>query len=125
MGTYILRRAALAIPTLIFLTLAAFLLTSASRGDPAEAALRAGGIEPTREAIAEYREKLGLNDPLIVRYGRWVFNLSHGDLGRSFLDGRPVSEIIGERLGPTFRLGIAAFVTSTIMGIGLGIVFGL
>jgi len=125
MGSYILRRATLAIPTLIFLTLAAFILTSASRGDPAEAALRAGGSEPTPEAIAAYREKLGLNDPLVIRYGRWVINLTQGDLGTSFLSGRPVSEIIGERLGPTLRLGIVAFVVSTIVGVGLGILFGL
>lgn len=125
MGTYIARRAALAIPTLLFLTLAAFILTSASKGDPAEAALRAGGVEPTAEAIAEYREKLGLNDPLPIRYGRWVINLAQGDLGTSFLSGRPVSEIIGERLGPTLRLGITAFLASTIVGVGLGIIFGL
>lgn len=125
MGTYIARRAALAIPTLLFLTLAAFILTSASKGDPAEAALRAGGVEPTAEAIAAYREKLGLNDPLPIRYGRWVVNLAQGDLGTSFLSGRPVSEIIGERLGPTLRLGITAFLASTIVGIGLGVLFGL
>lgn len=54
-----------------------------------------------------------------------MINLAQGDLGTSFLSGRPVSEIIGERLGPTLRLGITAFLASTIVGVGLGIIFGL
>ena len=83
---------AAAVPTLILLTLAAFALNTWARGDPAEAALRQGGVEPTREAIAEYREKMGLNDPLAVRYLHWMNGLAHGDLGRSFLDQRPVSD---------------------------------
>ena len=125
MGRYLLGRVATAVPTLLLLTFVAFLLTSAARGDPAEAALRQGGQEPTVEAIAAYRQKLGLNDPLIVRYGRWLINLTHGDLGTSFLSQRPVRDIIGERLEPTLRLGITAFVVTSIVGIGLGIIFGL
>ncbi len=118
MGRYLLGRVATAVPTLL-------LLTSAAHGDPAEAALRQGGQEPTREAIAAYRQQLGLDDPLIVRYGRWLINLTHGDLGTSFLTQRPVRDIIGERLEPTLRLGITAFVVTSIVGIGLGIIFGL
>jgi peptide/nickel transport system permease protein len=125
MGRYLLGRVATAIPTLLLLTFVAFLLTSAARGDPAEAALRQGGQEPTREAIAAYRQQLGLDDPLIVRYGRWLINLTHGDLGTSFLSQRPVRDIIGERLEPTLRLGITAFIVTSIVGIGLGILFGL
>ncbi len=125
MGRYLLGRVATAVPTLLLLTFVAFLLTSAARGDPAEAALRQGGQEPTTEAIAAYRQKLGLNDPLIVRYGHWLLNLTHGDLGTSFLSQRPVRDIIGERLEPTLRLGLTAFVVTSIVGIGLGIIFGL
>jgi len=125
MGRYLLGRVATAVPTLLLLTFVAFLLTSAARGDPAEAALRQGGQEPTREAIAAYRQQLGLDDPLIVRYGRWLINLTHGDLGTSFLSQRPVRDIIGERLEPTLRLGITAFIVTSIVGIGLGILFVL
>ncbi len=125
MGRYLLGRVATAVPTLLLLTFVAFLLTSAARGDPAEAALRQGGQEPTTQAIAAYRQKLGLNDPLIVRYGHWLLNLTHGDLGTSFLSQRPVRDIIGERLEPTLRLGLTAFVVTSIVGIGLGIIFGL
>mgnify|MGYP001145904404 CR=1 FL=1 len=125
MGRYLLGRVATAVPTLLLLTFVAFLLTTAARGDPAEAALRQGGQEPTREAIAAYRQQLGLDDPLVVRYARWLHGLTRGDLGRSFLSQRPVSEIIGERLVPTLRLGLTAFAVTTLLGIGLGIVFGL
>ena len=78
MGRYILGRVAIMLPTLLFLTLAAFFLTTAARGDPAEMALRAGGQEPTVEAIAAYREELGLNDPFFVRYGRWLVGRTRG-----------------------------------------------
>jgi len=125
MGRYVIGRLAAAIPTLLLLTLAAFLLNSAARGDPAANALRAGGQEPTPEAIAAYREQLGLNDPLPIRYARWLGDAVQGDFGRSFIDQREVIDILGERIGPTLRLGIAAFVFTTVLGIGTGILFGL
>lgn len=125
MGRYLLGRLAVALPTLLLLTFVAFILNTAARGDPAEAALRQGGQEPTAEAIAAYRRQLGLDDPLLVRYGRWLAGLARGDLGRSFLSQRPVREIIGERLEPTLRLGLTAFAVTTVAGVGLGVLFGL
>jgi peptide/nickel transport system permease protein len=125
LGRYLLGRLAAAVPTLILLTLAAFALNTWARGDPAEAALRQGGVEPTHEAIEAYREKMGLNDPLVVRYVHWMDGLAHGDLGNSFLDQRPVSDKIGERLIPTLKLGVAAFLVTTVIGIGFGTLFGL
>jgi len=125
LGRYLLGRLAAPVPTLILLTLAAFALNTWARGDPAEAALRQGGVEPTHEAIEAYREKMGLNDPLVVRYVHWMDGLAHGDLGNSFLDQRPVSDKIGERLIPTLKLGVAAFLVTTVIGIGFGTLFGL
>lgn len=125
MTGYLLSRLAAAIPTLVLITLGAFLLNVAARGDPAEAALRQGGQEPTAEAIAALRGELGLDDPLPVRYVRWVGGLVQGDLGRSYIANRDVSDMIGERIGPTLRLGLAALLVTTVVGVGLGIVFGL
>jgi peptide/nickel transport system permease protein len=125
MGRYLLQRLLTAIPTLILLTFAAFALNAWARGDPAELALRQGGIDPTPQAIEEFHQKMGLDDPLPVRYYHWMTNLAHGDLGISYLDGRDVSDKIGERLWPTLKLGIAAFVVTTIIGIGFGTLFGL
>jgi ABC-type dipeptide/oligopeptide/nickel transport system permease component len=125
MGRYVIGRIALAIPTLLLLSLAAFLLTSAARGDPAAAALRAGGQEPTPQAIAAYRAQLGLDDPLPVRYARWLTGAIQGDFGTSILDQREVSDILGERIGPTLRLGLAAFLFTTVLGVSTGVLFGL
>ena len=125
MGRYVLGRLAAALPTLVLLTLAAFLLNVAAKGDPAVLALKAGGQEPTPEAVAAYRERLGLNDPLPVRYATWLGNVARGDLGRSSLDGRAVTTILRERIGPTLRLGLSAFAVAALLGIGLGMLFGL
>jgi peptide/nickel transport system permease protein len=125
MGRYLLSRLGAAVPTLILLTLAAFILNIAARGDPAEAALRQGGQEPTAEAIAALRHDLGLDDPIPVQYVRWVGGLVQGDLGRSYIANRDVSDMIGERIGPTLRLGLSALAVTILVGIGLGIVFGL
>jgi peptide/nickel transport system permease protein len=113
------------LPTLLLLSLATFFLTTAAKGDPAEIALRAGGNEPTAEAIEAYREELGLNDPFLVRYGRWVIGVTQGDFGKSFLSYRTVAEVIGERIEPTLRLGLTAFAFTTLVGVGLGVLFGL
>lgn len=125
MGRYLLGRVAASVPTLVLLTFAAFFLNTAARGDPAEAALRAGGIEPTAEAIKVQRQAMGLDDPLAVRYVRWVGHVLQGDFGRSFLDRRPVSAILGQRLEPTLRLGGAAFLVTTVVGVSLGLLLGL
>ena len=125
MGRYVLGRLGAALPTLILLTMAAFLLNVAAKGDPALLALKAGGQEPTPEAVAAYREKLGLNDPLPVRYATWLGNVARGDFGRSSLDGRAVTAIIKERIGPTLRLGLSAFAVAALLGVTLGVVFGL
>jgi len=125
MGRYLLGRLAAAVPTLLLLTMLAFGLTTAARGDPAAAALRQGGQEPTAEEVAAYRHQLGLDAPLPLRYGRWLGGLARGDLGNSFLSGRPVGAILRERLAPTFILGLTAFAVASLLGIGLGVAFGL
>ncbi|MGH2548027.1 MAG: ABC transporter permease [Thermomicrobiales bacterium] len=125
MGRYLLQRLATAIPTLVFLTFAAFALNAWARGDPAEMALRQGGMDPTPEAIEAFHKKMGLDEPLPIRYYHWMVNAAHGDLGVSYLDGRQVTDIINDRLWPTLKLGITAFVVTTIVGITFGMLFGL
>jgi ABC-type dipeptide/oligopeptide/nickel transport system permease component len=125
MGRFITGRVLAAVPTLILLSLAAFFLNTAARGDPAELALRQAGIEPTPERIADYREKMGLDDTLPQRYGTWLWNMGRGDFGRSFLDQRLVTDKIGERIIPTLKLGFAAFLVTAIVGVSLGVLFGL
>jgi peptide/nickel transport system permease protein len=79
------------------------------------------GREPSPELLAQYRQSLGLDDPVIHRYLRWWGGVVRGDLGTSFLSGRPVSQMIAERVIPTMVLSATALVTTTLLGVSLGI----
>jgi peptide/nickel transport system permease protein len=125
MAQYLATRLLAAIPTLLALTLAAFVLTTAARGDPALLALQQAGQEPTPEALAAYRRQLGLDQPFAVRYLRWLGGVVQGDLGRSFLSQRPVGAMLQERIRPTLILGLSALALSTALGVGMGTIFAL
>ena len=125
MGHYFSTRLLLILPTLLLITLGAFFLTTTARGDPVLMLLEESNQLPTPELVAFYREQLGLNDSLVVRYWRWVGNALQGDLGRSFLSQRPVATILGERIVPTLILGFTAFSVSTIVGVALGAVLAV
>jgi peptide/nickel transport system permease protein len=125
MARYLAERVLAAAPTLLALTLAAFVLTTAARGDPALEALQQAGVTPSPETLAEYRRQLGLDQPFALRYARWLGAAVRGDLGRSYLSRRPVADVIGERVGATLALGASALALSTTLGIGLGALFAL
>jgi len=125
MARYLIARLTLSVPTLIAVSIIAFVLTTAARGDPALLALQQGGYDPTPELLQQYREMLGLDAPLPMRYFRWLIAVTHGDLGTSFISNRPVAEMLGERVLPTFALGAAALVLSSAVGIGLGLLLAL
>ena len=88
-------------------------------GDPAQALLAASGASP--EQVAERRSQLGLDDPLLVQYVRYLSDLLRGDLGQSWLHGRPVGRMLLEQLPPTIELALAAIVIGGAVGLGLGI----
>jgi peptide/nickel transport system permease protein len=71
------------------------------------------------------RERLGLNDPLPVRYLKWLREAVQGNLGYSYMTGEPVLDRIGERFWPTLELMGAALVISTVLGVLLGIIAAL
>ncbi len=98
-----------------FLTFVAFSLLS---GD---AATRLLGTEATPERLEALRIELGLNDPLLVRYGRWLWDALRGDLGTSYRYGQSVSSLIAQRLGPTLTLTALAFALIVAVSIPLGV----
>lgn len=98
-----------------FLTFVAFSLLS---GD---AATRLLGTEATPERLEALRIELGLNDPLLVRYGRWLWDALRGDLGTSYRYGQSVSSLIAQRLGPTLTLTTLAFALIVAVSIPLGV----
>lgn len=116
---YILRRILMMIPVMLGVTLLVFTMMYITPGDPAQIML---GDAATPEGVAELREELGLDDPFLIRYGRFVWDLLHGDLGICYATRQPVSDRLAQTFPNTMQLAGLAVVVSTIMGMLLGIV---
>lgn len=113
-----LQRLLLSLPTLLLVSMVVFSLLAVLPGDPVAAIL---GMEATPEAAAALRLKLGLDDPLLVQYGRWLWAVLHGDLGRSFIDNTPVAEALWQRLPVTIELALGSFLVAVIIAVPAGI----
>ena len=96
-----------------------FLLLYLTPGDPA--AILAGDAA-TSEDIARIREKLGLDQPFLVRFGEWISQLLRGDLGISIFTNLPVAHLIGQRVEPTLSLTLCTLVVSVLIAVPLGVV---
>lgn len=118
MGTYILRRLLLTLVVLFFVTLIVFMIIQLLPGDPAQIML---GTDATPEEIETLREEMGLNDPLIVQYFRWLGKAITGDLGTSLFYNQEVLKMIGDRLPITLTIGILAILVTVLLGIPLGV----
>jgi ABC-type dipeptide/oligopeptide/nickel transport system permease component len=116
---YIVSRLLATIPVLFLISTFVFFIMNLLPGDTAELILQ-GQSATTPEQIARLREELGLNDPLYVRYFRFLKGAVRGDLGRSVQFKRPVTSIIMERLPRTMALTGAAMVFAVVMGVTLG-----
>ena len=68
------------------------------------------------------RSQLGLDDPVFVQYGRWLWSFVRGDFGVSLAEHRPVSDILGETIPRTLRLTVVAFLVQMLVGVGIGMV---
>jgi peptide/nickel transport system permease protein len=122
MGRYILRRILVCIPVLFGVTVVIFMLIHIAPGDPVT-----GMIDPTvgnidSEVVELERAKLGLDKPLPVQYFLWLGRILKGDMGYSLINGRPVGEMVAERIGPTLQITILSLIVSVVMGVGLGII---
>lgn len=119
MATYALRRVLQTIPILFVISILLFLMVRAAPGGPLTAARRNPNI--SKEQIEAIEEKLGLNDPLPVQYGRWLGGMLSGDMGDSIKFRRPVSDMIGERIPNTLTLVGASFFVTLLIAIPIGI----
>ena len=119
MLVFLIRRLLQLIPVLIGVTFLVFSMLHLIPGDPAR--IMAGEAAQT-EQIERLREELGLNDPILVQYFRFVTNAVQGDLGNSIRTGRPVStEIFETRFQTTIQLAVAATAAAILMGLIIGI----
>ena len=114
---YLLTRLALAPLFLFVLLTALFVLLRVAPGDPVIAAL-GGRATPSR--IEAARESAGLNDPILVQYGRYLANVAQGDLGRPITDPRSVTEIIAARFPATVELTVFALIIAVALGVLVG-----
>jgi len=115
---YIVRRVLATIPVMVVVAVFVFALLHLSPGDPA--AIIAGD-NATSADIARIRAKLGLDEPLLVQFGGWVWHLLHGDLGISIFTNLPVSALIVQRIGPTVSLTISTLLVSIVAAIPIGV----
>ena len=113
------RRLLLAIPTLLAVFAIIFIIVRVAPGDPAVAAL---GDYASAEAVAALREQMGLNAPLWQQYLTFLSNLARGDLGRSLISQKPVSEQIAFVLPYTLELTAASILVGLVLGIPTGII---
>lgn len=118
MFSQIARRLIIMIPVVFFVTVLNFLLIVAIPGDPVDTSFNPNA---TAADNAAKRAALGLNDPLYVRYGKWMGRLAHGDLGYSFSTYESVGSILGERIGPTLLLMGTAMLLAYAISIPIGI----
>ncbi len=115
MGRYALKRLAIAVPTLLLITLATFLMVHLGPGDPSAAA------EGTAEARQRVRTQWGLDGPLLPRYGRWLVRCARLDFGRSFHDGQAVTAKVRQRAIPTLALAGCALAFALAVAIPVGV----
>ena len=121
MLTYALRRVLLLVPMVLAASLIIFLLLRLGTGDPALDYLRLSNLPPTADMIASTRTMLGLDRPLPVQYGHWLWRALHLDFGVSFASQRPVLDDILSFLPATLLLAGSALVLILLTSVPLGI----
>lgn len=106
---------------LIGISILTFLLTYISPGDPVRNMFLAQGQVPDEEIIARVREEMGLNDPFLAQYFRWLGNCLKGDFGNSFALNKPVVSLLLVRLWPTLKLALLSMILMLIVSVPLGV----
>ena len=119
MGRYLGKRLISTIPLLLVISFVVFMFIHMIPGDPARLV---AGQDATKEDVAVVREQLGLDEPLLVQYGKYMKGLFTGDLGNSIKNGKTVAETIAPRLKPTIMLTFSSMIWAAIIGIAIGII---
>jgi peptide/nickel transport system permease protein len=121
MLAFILRRLIQSIAVMLTVGLIAFSLFNFV-GDPINNMV---GQDTTLEDREKLRETLGLNDPFVVQYGRYLWNAAQGNFGISYRHRRPVQQLIAERLPATLELSFVAALMALVIGVPMGVYTGL
>ncbi|MEN3307154.1 MAG: peptide/nickel transport system permease protein [Micromonosporaceae bacterium] len=122
MAAYLVRRLLINVLVFFLITIAIFTLVHKTPGDPIAMQVPADQLNAgSAEFIAAKRHELGLDQSIVVQYGHWLVNALHGNLGYSLLNGRPVTSMLAERIGPTLELMVVGLVISLLIAFPLGI----
>ena len=115
---FLIRRLLAVIPVLAVVAVIVFLILRLTPGDPAAVI---AGNSATLEDIARIRKTLGLEEPLLVQFWIWLKGIFAGDLGHSFYYRMPVTELMGQRLEPTFALATFTIILAVSIAVPLGV----
>jgi peptide/nickel transport system permease protein len=113
------KRIAQVIPTLVLVSIMVFCLQQLMPGDPA---LVLAGEEQDPAVVAQIRQELWLDRPLVVQYGHWMGNVLQGNLGFSWRIRQPVAELVATKLPVTLQLGTMAFIIAVLIGVPMGVI---
>ena len=118
MQKYLIRRFLATVPIVFLVGAMSFFLMQVAAGDAVGVII---DEEATREQEEALRDELGLNDPVLVQFARWVGNLFRGDLGTSLISRYPVTSLMAPRLEPTLSIAFLGTILSVLLGIPLGL----
>lgn len=119
MAKYIVKRILISIPLIIVTIFIVFILLQVVPGNPIAVMM---GEKANPDVIAKVTEEMGLNDPLLQRFGNYIWNVLHGDLGSSYKLNRPIAGLIADAFPNTLKLAISSALVAWIIGIPAGIV---
>ncbi len=114
---YVFRRVLATIPVMVIVAAFVFLMLRLSPGDPASVI---AGDYATAEDIVRIREQLGLNEPILVQFTKWISALAQGDLGTSIFTNLPVTTLIAQRIEPTLMLTLTTIIFTVLVAVPLG-----
>ena len=121
MGHYVRNRLLQLVPILFGITVLTFAMMQFAAGDAVDMIYEQSGVV-SEEIKAEKRAELGLDQPLPVQYGRWAEGVLTGDLGRSYISGKPVWETFAEKLPNTALLMVASVLVTLLLAVPLGVI---
>src|SRR5436190_6657051 len=119
MLAYVIRRVVATVPVMAVVALFVFSLLYIAPGDPAAVI---AGDQATPADVERIRQSLGLDRPFLIRFGEWVWQILHGDLGTSIFTNLPVSTMIGQRVEPTLSLMVVTISVAVLVAVPLGVV---
>ena len=118
---YVIGRLLFLIPIMLILSFFVFALTFLSPSDPVTLKFQRMGEIPDQALIEQTKEEMGLNDPFMVQYGRWLWKAVRGDLGESYKYNGPVLKTMLERIPNTLRLTGATLLLTVLLAVPLGV----